>query len=523
MAIAVVKKLLLDGADMPPNQRERLTMLTYTQDAKNRAREELLSQSVVALTEHRGASACLRRSYVRDLQRYLIGDEGSENAREAAAVTSEYMCAWEELHDTCVGAKRPRDLRVCYLAGPEPMNDFKVLCDLGVLPQNIWAFEREGGEFSAGLEQCCGRGVNQPKLIKMNIENFFESVPMQFDIVYLDFCSSLISKRKSLKCVHSMFINHRLVSPGVLITNFCEPDGERTSEYTELMARYFLVKENRGTELEFADTEKCADMVEQAKAKTREAFPKVYSRFVTSLLCGMGSIIVPAQRFTDSAHLRFISKPESGLPSDFLSAEVLNEMGPDPMLRFMSCIDGFFGRNALTIEGSLAGTLKSQLDGGCGRSALESLATVAALKSGRLELSDDVHGIADRFSASHRFLDKPERSLYIDFAIRQLSYPVHYCLSASSSIRYRAKAKTMYADAILFDDCRYVYDWLPAAFQGNDALDDKGWLYSFRFALDGLVKQRVAEDTDFFYKASVVSERIDGFKRSVLRERESID
>lgn len=206
------------------------------QDAKNRAREELLFRSVVALTERRGASACVRRSYVRDLRRYLVDDEGSENAREAAAVTGGHMCAWEELHDTCVGTKQPRDLRVCYLAGPEPMNDFKVLCDLGVLPQNIWAFEREGGEFSAGLEQCCGSGVNQPKLIKMNIENFFASVPMQFDIVYLDFCSSLISKRMSLRCVHSMFINHRLASPGVLITNFCGPDEGRINEYTELMA-----------------------------------------------------------------------------------------------------------------------------------------------------------------------------------------------------------------------------------------------------------------------------------------------
>ena len=498
-------------------------MQTYMQDAKNRAREELLSRSVVALTERRGASACVRRSYVRDLRRYLIDDEGSENAREAAAVTSGHMCAWEDLHDTCVGTKQPRDLRVCYLAGPEPMNDFKVLCDLGVLPQNIWAFEREGGEFSAGLEQCCGSGVNQPKLIKMNVENFFASVPMQFDIVYLDFCSSLISKRMSLRCVHSMFINHRLASPGVLITNFCEPDEGRINEYTELMARYFLVKENRGTELEFADADGCADMVERSKAKTREAFSEVYSRFVTSLLCGMGSIIVPAQRFADSAHLRFVSKPESGLPSNFLSAEVLNEMGSDPMLRFMSCIDGSFGRNNLTIERSLAGTLKSQIDGGCRCSALESLAVVAALKSGRLELSDGVRVIADGFSASHRFLDKPERSLYVDFAIRQLSYPAHYCLSASSSLRYRAKTKTMYADAILFDDCRYVYDWLPAAFQGSDALGDKGWLYSFRFALDGLVKQRVAEDTDFFYRASVVSEKVDDFKRSALRERESIE
>lgn len=66
------------------------------------------------------------------LARYFIDDEGSENAREAAVVTSGHMCAWEELHDTCVSAKQPRDLRVCYLAGPEPMNDFKVLCDLGV-------------------------------------------------------------------------------------------------------------------------------------------------------------------------------------------------------------------------------------------------------------------------------------------------------------------------------------------------------------------------------------------------------
>lgn len=37
--------------------------------------------------------------------------------------------------------KRAEELSVCYLAGPEPINDFKEFTEMGVLPENIWAFE----------------------------------------------------------------------------------------------------------------------------------------------------------------------------------------------------------------------------------------------------------------------------------------------------------------------------------------------------------------------------------------------
>ena len=42
-----------------------------------------------------------------------------------------------------MGTKKPEDLVVCYLSGPEPNNDFQELINLGILPHNIWAFESD--------------------------------------------------------------------------------------------------------------------------------------------------------------------------------------------------------------------------------------------------------------------------------------------------------------------------------------------------------------------------------------------
>lgn len=108
---------------------------------------------------------------------------------------------------------------------------------MGVLPHNIWAFECEKNTYLRALDTVDGSTYMQPKIIKTSIERFFESSPKTFDIVYIDACASLISDQHALRCVSSLFQNHRLNSPGVLITNFSYLDNNNIpdkNQYVDL-------------------------------------------------------------------------------------------------------------------------------------------------------------------------------------------------------------------------------------------------------------------------------------------------
>lgn len=97
--------------------------------------------------------------------------------------------------------KKPEELTVCYLSGPEPSNDFKELTNLGILPQNIWAFESDTQAYKQALADFEQGEYPQPRILKQNIETFFQQTPKKFDIVYIDACGSVPSVQHSLRCV----------------------------------------------------------------------------------------------------------------------------------------------------------------------------------------------------------------------------------------------------------------------------------------------------------------------------------
>lgn len=58
----------------------------------------------------------------------------------------------------------------------------------------------------------------------------------------------------------------------------------------------------------------------------------------------------------------------------------------------------------------------------------------------------------------------------------------------------------MFTDVSIYDECRYIYEWLPGLHQIISSFRDKSWQYVFRFALDGLVKMRQSYNNEFFFK-----------------------
>lgn len=225
---------------------------TYKQDTKNRVRHTVIRKAVELLTSYRSEACCVRNSYVRDLHDYFVSLPETHEKYEAEKIDHSYIREWEQMHSSLIGTKRPGELSVCYLSGPEPENDFNEFVDMGVLPQNIWAFESEKNSYLQALNAVDGSSFMQPKIVKMSIERFFENSPKKFDIVYIDACASLISDQHALRCVASLFQYHRLNSPGVLITNFAYLDNSNPNEaaqYTDLISRYNILRHNRTANL----------------------------------------------------------------------------------------------------------------------------------------------------------------------------------------------------------------------------------------------------------------------------------
>lgn len=199
---------------------------------------------------------------------------------EASKIDLDYIREWERLHGDIVGHKRPSELSVCYLSGPEPENDFHELISLGVLPQNIWAFECEQRTYLQALQSIDTTNYRQPKLLKTSIERFFENTPKKFDIVYIDACSPLVSDQHALRCISSMFRHHRLNSPGILISNFAEVDTSNatlSNEYIDMIARYLFVRNRRNAAL-ISDEGKVRyhDGFTKQKEKVQDSFEKYY-------------------------------------------------------------------------------------------------------------------------------------------------------------------------------------------------------------------------------------------------------
>ena len=140
-------------------------------------------------------------------------------------------------------------------------------------------------------------------------------------------------------------------------------------------------------------------------------------------------------------------------------------------------------------------------------------------------IKDDVKIIEAYFANSsnfYQFLDKPTASLFYDMIINQLTYPLHNNVECSKRYNYCAKSTEMFTDVSVFDECRYLYEWLPTIHQIINAMKNKNWQHIYRFALDGLVKQRLNYNNEFFFQGSVVSKDEPGFASRLIQNREKI-
>lgn len=223
-------------------------MSAYTENEKNIARRAVLTEAITALTIYRDESTLADKKHVRKVKEELVSRDGYDK-EHANLLSNETIAQWENFYASIVQKKDPKNLKVAYLSGPNPENDLREMTKLGVLPENIWAFETDEQTYNDAIISALSSEFKFIKIIKSNIGSFFEVSPQKFDLIYLDFCGPLPSrnkKQKTLKTITNILNHHALNSPGALITNVSLPteqqDPEGLNLIKKLVATYLYPK-----------------------------------------------------------------------------------------------------------------------------------------------------------------------------------------------------------------------------------------------------------------------------------------
>lgn len=279
----------------------------YNQKEKNMARNLLVKNSIEKLTTQRKQSMLVNEekiifmiehfvnlinSYLKSVQRKLLSEEFKQT------LVDDWICIYNSKYIE----KRVDQLKVLYLAGPQPTNDLNVLLNNGIKAFNIWAVESDNDMYKQGINDL---RVNNHyiKLHRGSLKAFFESCTEQFDIVYFDACTPIFSnKYNPINVLEELFANRRLAELSVLITNFSEPDINSYNDWSKLLACWYGVRYEqcpRSTHFGgFSDIHLRVDNIEGYSKFISERIPEYYSDFIQKFISTFASEIVPFIKIT---------------------------------------------------------------------------------------------------------------------------------------------------------------------------------------------------------------------------------
>lgn len=172
-------------------------MSNYIEKEKKQARKSVLLAAITSLTQERYNATLCKRNHVRRVKEKLISKGGYDEV-SAKKLQDKTIEKWENFYTSIVQTKKAENLRVAYLSGPNPENDLREMTALGILPENIWAFESDIKTYNEAVVSALSSEFPYIKIIKSGIGEFLSISPQKFDIIYLDFCGPLPSRNKKL-------------------------------------------------------------------------------------------------------------------------------------------------------------------------------------------------------------------------------------------------------------------------------------------------------------------------------------
>jgi len=448
-------------------------MKAYSEKQKQTARNEALTHAIKTLTTDRHSSTVARRSYVFDIKSNLINEGSPTDRKFAQKLSDTEINHWESFYDGIVGQKKPSDLRVAYLSGPNPENDIEVLVSNGILPENIWAFESDNQTYNDAVISALDSMFPFVKIYKGKIQNYLKILPFKFDIIYLDFCKTIASDQ-TLSVVRDVFNYQKLNSPGTLITNFAYPnDTDANIEYREnlnlLAANYLYPKVFTETYEDmgggFIESPECCGLnPEEFIELVKNDGPTFYSQLITRVLYDLPGVIIPYQRLAsnpDLVKLFFKKFDKSSFDEDYEE--------------YSLCISDdhsmIWGLSNFIIEKELFPNFQQKFNkqlslNSDAEKLVEQIELVHYFISEDLSkelLSDSLAKIRENWNITrpYVFCDVFLFHQLKDILVGQLTAPYFYNVEYTKRWHYKAKETEMFMDCITYDECRYVFDWMP--------------------------------------------------------------
>ncbi|EHL2495639.1 hypothetical protein KDF72_002691, partial [Enterococcus faecalis] len=292
----------------------------------------------------------------------------------------------------------------------------------------------------------------------------------KFDIIYLDFTSSLFSTNNA-STIHYVFDYKMLEDFGVLVTNNAVPlkeDIEKNSEkYIELLTSFFVKQKmpescivggkNRYTVL----SEVSKDYREALLPDIKQNFYSAYSSFCTLYPIFYSTHISPVYKIFSNKTLSSLLIDESKIKFDFYDDSMCQEMPS----YFVNNLNNDWKKKNAMYENKEPGTQRNRkqsvdIANAILEESFDKLECDFILESFKTAIEKSYEIISD-FEDMRLFCDLVFIGTLVEFTIFQLGYPYHVNYTNHERFSYQAKDTEMNIDIFTFDSCRAIYDWYP--------------------------------------------------------------
>jgi len=503
----------------------------YSQPEKNIVRERIISASVTALTTERASSPVVPTEVflkTLDYASRLLEEHSGTFVRDDL---KPHVSDWMALHASRVGTRRPSELQVLFLAGPDPTNDLLKFRKCGVAYENIWAIESDKDTFGFAVKSLERLGI-RVKLHRGNLQSFFSLVPQQFDIVYFDATAPLFGgDPNTIHVIRELVLNQRLTPLSVLVTNFAEAntDGNSAGVWKKRLGTWAYANGTIDTW-----TETFQEFVDD---QIMPQIPQAYGEFITKFLIRFCSQLVPWWRvvalpgakreyFSDEAILGQAAKSAAstvellGHPlyplfrTVLLASEFLDEGDMMSRLLFKEPLEKARLADAVKFVSLIRTFYEQHFDG-------VFCSTKHILDACSPELARVLNSF-QWFDQRHRtFCDIPFPNLITDLLLGLYGFPYHTNVQKLQRFAYKAKKTVMFTDIMVLDQARYMYDLIPTLplFDTNFSLSQQLVL---RACMDSLHRHCHYGCKDLFWGCALAGIGKDGFTFWLPPVRETV-
>lgn len=532
-------------------------MVSYNQKAKKKVRNESLSQAIKLLTVERKFSTLAPRDYLRKMWNVLKESDSQSDKYYNSHLKPNTIDRWENFYDSVVGAKKPSELKIAYLCGPDPINDLNVLVECGVLPENVWAFESDQQLYESAVANALNSEFPFMKILSTDLKTFIEVSPIKFDLIYLDFCGPVYNRnknQKNLATLSSIAKHQSLNNLGILLTNFSLPTEEQDAKGHNLLARltasYLFPKafvEEHKHDSKIDDGPICHSVNEESwDKKVKADLPNFYGQFVTRLIMDIFTYLVPMDRFMSNEKYlktffkvynskgrpRYILKKRLSFMYDFSKngggGDVIVDPGYYSSMWTFAAYKGIWDYTKEDKDFIKHGELFLEQMAQYSSNHHDFFGKITAyqfLMNEGLEqyafYTDSLKTISDKWreNRKYQFCDMFLFHQIKDLLVRQISVPYQVNVEKTRRWTYQAKETKMFTDMIVLDECRYMYDWMPTIDMLEQNLQNIEHELSFRYVADALGKHNRWYQEEVFSGMAVIDMDEQGFKVKAFEER----